>query len=243
MNESMSGQVEVLNQQIQEVRNVQSAGNEAVQDLTTRFSEIIKESASEIKDSADKAIPEIKKSVDTIVAGMQDSMSEQVEALNLSVKEIQNAQTHNATELKNLITELSAIIRTSLQETETALNDHVTKFGIALEELNKGTTNVQEASKDVAVRVESIVEDFRTQHEKLTKAVNSQIEQSIAQSRDAINLNLENMDSALQQEQERVVKQMGDSLVAITKKFVSTYNELREVIQNIIDLNENQLDD
>ena len=104
--------------------------------------------------------------------------------------------------------------------------------------MNNGATNIREAVNDVSEKIVKTVDNFDSQHEKMTINIGTQIEKSIAKNQEAINSNFERMDNALQQEIERVIKQMGDSLIAITKKFVSTYGELQEVLQKIIDLND-----
>ena len=236
--ETMNKQVDVLGTQIQQVNEIQTANTKAIEGLTTHFTDIIKSSANEIKDSAKEAVPEVKKTIEIISNGIRDSISGQVESLNQQIKELQSIQSTNTTEIQKLTTNINEIIRSSLEQAETTSKEQIRHFGVVLEDLNNGATNIREAVNDVSEKIVKTVDNFDSQHEKMTINVGTQIEKSIAKNQEAINSNFERMDNALQQEIERVIKQMGDSLIAITKKFVSTYGELQEVLQKIIDLND-----
>ena len=225
MQESMNKQVDVLGKQIQQVNEIQIANSQAIEELTTHFTDVIKTSANEIKDSARQAVPEVQKAIEAITTSMQNSATKHVESIDKQIQTFQIAQSESSKEIRELTSNLSEIVKTSLDNTKDTLSMQLSKYSEVLESLQSYANQIKESSEAASSKAAQIIEEFNKQQEKVSKETQLAIARSIEDNRSAIFQNLENADTGMQKLVGRTIEKMGNNLVAITEQFVKTYEE------------------
>ena len=225
MQESMNKQVDVLGKQIQQVNEIQTANTQAIEGLTTHFTDVIKTSANEIKDSAKEAVPQVQKAIEAITSSMQDSATKHVESIDKQIQTFQTAQSVSSKEIRELTSNLSEIVKTSLDNTTDTLSMQLSKYSEVLESLQSYANQIKLSSEAASSKVTQIIEEFNKQQEKVSKETQSAIARSIDENRSAILQNLEDADTGMQKLVGRTIEKMGNNLVAITDQFVKTYEE------------------
>ena len=241
---SVETQVNALEQQIVEIQNLSTSNTNKVDELTTKFTDAIKESVSELKDTAKEATPAVKNAIDELTTSIGKSIDTQVKVLEQQTVEVssiiqkqitsvQDLQNSNNNEIKIFARDLNNLLDSSLKQTENAMNEQITQFKKITDEITRGINQMHESSIRLSEKATSIVEEFYSQQDTLTKRIHSKIENTIDMSSKSISQGFEDMDSNLQEEVRRVVNKMGDSLVAITKEFVTSYEELHRIIKRL----------
>ena len=225
MQDSMNKQVDVLGKQVQQVNEIQTANTETIEGLTTHFSDIIKTSANEIRDSAIEAVPQVQKAIAAITTSIQDSATKHVESIDQQIQTFQTAQSVGSKEIRELTSNLSEIVKTSLDNTKDTLSMQLSKYSEVLESLQSYANLIKESSETASSKVTQSIEEFNKQQEKVSKETQSAIARSIDENRSAILQNLEDADTGMQKLVGRTIEKMGNNLVAITEKFVTTYEE------------------
>ncbi len=189
---------------------------------------------SEMRETAKNAVPELQQSIESMTSGMKESVDSQLEVLKNQMLSMQEAQSNTSNEIRGLTSELGELVKTSLDQTEKSFRQQMDKFEGVLNSLNMGADNVLESTQSVAKQVKEIIANFSTEQEKISREVNSKIEQSLAENVDAMNKSMQDLDQGMQQHLQRALDKMGNNLVSITDEFVKTYKESGREIAELI---------
>jgi len=193
------------------------------QDTDTRVSELYDGIGSlhELRESAKNSVPELRESIDSMTTGMRKSIDSQLEIL-----------TSQISETKNLSEDLGSIVKTSLDQTERNFQNQMEKFQGVLDSLTMGADNVLESTDTVAKRVNEIIDNFAANQERISRDIQSKIDQSVADNVEAMNQSLQDLDKGMQQQLQRSIDKMGNNLTSITETFVTTYEDnARRIIE------------
>ena len=189
-------------------------------------------SLSEMRESAKDAVPELQKSIESVTASMRESVDQQLEVLKSQVDDMRETQSATTKEIGSLTENLGQIVQTSLDQTQKAFNVQMDEFKGVLNSLNVGADTVMESTEKVATRVNEIIENFSATQDKVTREVQSRIEQSLADNVDVMNESFQDLDEGMQQQLQRALDMMGNNLTSITEQFVNTYEDnARRVVE------------
>jgi len=184
---------------------------DGTQALIKALEEVIKDFNEKISEQFGENFKQLNEAVGALLEWQKEYRA-QVEALTQAFKETQTGI--------EKIEQTVAKIPDHMQSIESAFTATETR----IEQLYEGIGSLSDMRKSA----ENAVPELQKSIESMTaglRDIQSRIEQSVADNVEAMNQGLQKLDQGTQQQIQRVMDRMGNNLISITEKFVTTYEE------------------
>lgn len=182
-------------------------------------------SLEEIRENAKTILPDIKTYVEEITIELKNLTTEQTDVLSTHIKELKESQSYAEQELRKLTTNLSAIVKSALDETNSKLKAQTGTFDSILQNFETETNNIVLISQQLIEETKQIVEDFSKNNYKLSESIQEQIKKFLSENLISLKKSTDHLEQSTNEQLNSQLNILGNSLTAITEKFLETYSD------------------
>jgi DNA anti-recombination protein RmuC len=197
-------------------------------------------------------IQELQRHLEAFVT-MRDKAIEAVPTINAKLDEVGILIVGAATEMKETLLEGATEFGESVERTNTSMqaiaNGIQNQSEKITETLDDTATDISKTARDMLARlgdsakslqsnldsaVEKVMQDVRQSMEKSSVAMEKEVARAVGRTGEGINKQLDALDSAMQDELQRVMTEMGKALATISRRFTDDYERLVQAMNRIV---------
>lgn len=211
-------------------------------DLLAKFAAETEKGITQVGDKLKESSERISKDVELAANEFTDNTARTNQALQTSSDHVQ-AQTEVIKQhLQDAVSDLNNQMRDMIEKMVADAKDMTTTMKEANQNLVSDTEKVREAvvssADKLQQRLNEVIDETATQQinqaKRTFEAMEEQVKQQVGFTAEAIDSQLKLIDSAMQQEINRVMNEMGQALAQVSGKFVDDYIRLTQAMSEIV---------
>ncbi|MBO1895540.1 MotA/TolQ/ExbB proton channel family protein [Shewanella sp. BF02_Schw] len=211
-------------------------------DLLDKFASETEKGINSVGERLIESSDKIGKEIDTAATEFTNNTSRTNESLQTSSDYLQSQTEIIKQHLQDAVSDLNSTMRDMIEKLVVDAKDMNSTMKEANKNLVTDTENVRDtvvkSAEKLQQRLNEVIDDAATQQINQAKrtfdAMEEQIKQQVGLTGEAVDSQLKLIDTAMQQEINRVMNEMGQALAQVSGKFVEDYIKLTQAMNEVV---------
>lgn len=211
-------------------------------DLLEKFASETEKGINSVGERLIESSDKIGKEIDTAATEFTNNTSRTNESLQTSSDYLQSQTEIIKQHLQDAVNDLNSTMRDMIEKLVADAKDMNSTMKDANKNLVTDTENVRDtvvkSAEKLQQRLNEVIDDAATQQINQAKrtfdAMEEQIKQQVGLTGEAVDSQLKLIDTAMQQEINRVMNEMGQALAQVSGKFVEDYIKLTQAMNEVV---------
>ncbi|MEH6735798.1 MAG: hypothetical protein V7690_14295 [Shewanella sp.] len=211
-------------------------------DLLEKFASETEKGINSVGERLIESSDKIGKEIDTAATEFTNNTSRTNESLQTSSDYLQSQTEIIKQHLQDAVSDLNSTMRDMIEKLVADAKDMNSTMKEANKNLVTDTENVRDtvvkSAEKLQQRLNEVIDDAATQQINQAKrtfdAMEEQIKQQVGLTGEAVDSQLKLIDTAMQQEINRVMNEMGQALAQVSGKFVEDYIKLTQAMNEVV---------
>jgi len=171
---------------------------------------------SEMRQQATDALPFIEGQITNMTAGLEKNVTDQLGFLKERMESSEQIFTKQQGKFEGVVDSMNLSADQLLESTQ--------KVGSELENITQNFGNsITKSTEEFGSHIQEILTNFEKEHSGFSDSIRSTMNDTGNRIQEILEQSVQNLDESMQQEIQRCLDSMGNSLTAITAAFVETY--------------------
>lgn len=211
-------------------------------DLLAKFATETEKGITHVGERLKESSERISKDVEVAANEFTDNTSRTNEALQTSSDYLQAQTDIIKQHLQDAVSDLNSVMRDMIEKMVVDAKEMTSTMRDANQNLVSDTTQIRDSvinsAEKLQLRLNEVIDEAATQQINQAKrtfdAMEEQVKQQVGLTAEAVDSQLKLIDSAMQQEINRVMNEMGQALAQVSGKFVEDYIKLTQAMNEVV---------
>ncbi|EKP0299101.1 MotA/TolQ/ExbB proton channel family protein [Aeromonas veronii] len=211
-------------------------------DLLVKFATETEKGINQVGERLKESSERISKDVEVAANEFTDNTNRTNEALQTSSDYLQSHTDTIKQHLQDAVSDLNSVMRDMIEKMVADAKEMTSTMKEANQNLVADTVQVRDttikSAEKLQLRLNEVIDEAATQQINQAKrtfdAMEDQVKQQVGFTAEAVDSQLKLIDSAMQQEINRVMNEMGQALAQVSGKFVEDYIKLTQAMNEVV---------
>ena len=248
--EKVASATDTLNQQMQQTSQTLLDSTQFIQTVLTEGANQLKASVADSQAVMSNMAQEVKETavvLSTSAQTTQQSLRDSAKFIFDSGLELKDVFAHAQTAVTNMVNKIDSaavVLDESTQSIRNNLEGLINQLSVSSKELSEllknGSVEMSKNNKELIDNVQRSANEIKQFSEQIIGNMDRGVKSAIEESGKVVNKSLEQLELATAREIEKAMRDMGESLVKITSRFVKDYERMVHAMNDVINQQPNK---